>query len=236
MLDELRDMLTGTDDEQPPTKAELTEKRRDVQARIEEKEAELRRLRSKRAEALAAEDEPGDVGRRIRSLEDEVADLEALDEELAARQREAEAREEAEEYEELLPRLPDLADRFEAAEAELRDARDELERRLIEARRLAFQIERRRPREEGPEAYLEPEAVDRLERIAERLDANVGDLDRLRPPEEPDPDRPRIIYNVTEGVRRYVGDFSKADPRGVRSVTRRESGWDNDTSEAEGIG
>lgn len=243
LLDELRHLLTAAPEEDElPSKEELAERRRDVKSEIAELESEVQRLESGkgRREAIAKADSPEEVGRRLRKVKDRLEGLRSLDEALTARQREAERQKREERLNEVVADLPDVADRFEEAEAELRAARDALGEALVESEKLERRV--RRKGEEAPAVHLDDATVDRLEGIAERLRGHhfsSGGFDHLRPPEPPpDPDRPRIIYDVGEKVRRFVGDWNRSEEHESPGRPRwsGESGWKSDYSEAEGIG
>lgn len=242
VLDELRDLIATEDDEELPGREEIAERRREVKAEISELEDRLRYLESPRGsgEALREADRPEDLGRKLRQTRDRLEGLRALDEQLAERLRAAKAREREEELNEIVSDLPDLADEFVEAEAVLREARKALGEALVESQNLHRRV-RRKGNDDAPTVHLSDETVDRLERIGERLPTNLGHtgLDHLRPPEPPpDPDRPRIVYDVGEGVRHFVGDFTRSAEHSHPGRPRwsGESGWESDYSEAEGIG
>lgn len=233
LLEKMRALITG-DEEERLTAEELGERRSEVREEIERLEDELRVLRSDdgRREALAEAEEPEDVGRRKRLLQDRISGLEDLAGELLRRQRAAEEREMRRTLHSTVEGLPEAADELEAALAAVRDARSRFREALDEAVRANSTLA---VRDLEPTAALPEAQVDRLSRLAEEHLTSHYRVNWLRPaPEgEEEPER-RILMDPGEGVRYLEGDWSGVDWR--ERAGPAPTGWTTDTSRAVGVG
>lgn len=233
VLRKMRDLLTPGAEEDLPPSEQIASKREEVRQEIEELEAELRRLRSDdgRRKALAEADSPEEVGRRRRRLRDRIDGLEQLDDELVRKQRKAKNAEMRAGLREAVEDLPDVADEFEAAMARQREARAAFESALSGVGEAVASLDHRGT---APEVALPEAQVDRLERLAGHLSgAHDFALDSLRPDDAEEPER-RVIEDVQNQIRRFVGDWSGVDWR--EAVPPAPAGWTNDFSRATGIG
>lgn len=232
VLEKMRDLLTPGTEEDLPESEEIAAKRSEVREEIESLEDDLLRLRSDegRREALREADGPEDLGRRKRLIEDRISGLEDLDSELVERQRAGKNREMQETLRAAAQDLPALADAYEEAMAAEREARSRLEEALSEVGEAHGRLYQR---DLAPDVALPEAQVDRLERLSDHLSGHHGGaLDSLRPEDEEETER-RVVKDVENRVRRFVGDWSGVDPRSA--VPPAPAGWSNDYSAAEGI-
>lgn len=232
VLETVRNLIGIDAEEDLPASEEIAAQRSEVREEIENLEAELRKLRSDegRRKALQEADGPEDLGRRKRLLRDRIEGLEDLDDELVERQRAAKNRETRSGLREAVENLPDLADAYERAMAAERKARAELEEALSEVGDAAATLDHRGL---DPNFALPAAQVDRLRRLSDDLSGHHGRaLDQLRPEAEEESER-RVIEDVQNRVRRFVGDWSGIDWRD--RVPPAPPGWTNDFSRATGI-
>lgn len=194
LLTKARELFTGEDE--PASSEALRETMRELREAVEERKTRLEELNREHGKMLlhGTDEAVAEHEALIRELEREIERLELARDQTLDEMRAAQTRERAAEQAERASRLPRLAAKLEEADRVRRESATELQETLT-----AFHQARAKLAREGIEPiYLEDDAVDHLERVAELLPGSFTGFDRLRAPEDASPKR-RIVLRSLPG-------------------------------------